>query len=253
MRQKAKRGPIATSIYVLPPYRRVPVGDDGAWVLREFTLASLDLAPYERAALKMGDGKRWAVTAELEGATDNTNLEVEDMDDRNAIIAGLTVTDIPLIPETVREMIVSETGVSERLVEMEAQVEEAQTALAEMTERAEKAETALSEMAARVDELEAKAFGYALRELVDDIRVPQLREYVMLKIEASLAGARDLEKATEIRDAVLDSDSYKEMAQALMTQLGGPALAAGLKPDPDWREQIAEEGLKRAKAMFGMI
>lgn len=216
-RKKAVGGKAATSIYG-PPGRRVLMGN-GRWRADGFKLESLDLAPYERAALKLGGA--FAVTAEMESQRMTDPEEDTDMASRDEIIAELGAGDIP---EPVREQIINEwrerNDQATRIAELEQQVSERDSAISELQE---------SLATYRVAEFET-AVDAAIAELTSEWKVPDtdkareklavLQGTLRSQVVAEMGEERDTERLAEVVTEVWERS--KPLAEMVRDALAGP-------------------------------
>lgn len=236
-RQKATGRKAATSIFG-PPERRVKESD-GTWRAEGFQLHSLDLAPYERAALKLGG--HFAVTAEMEDNDKFENKEEQNnMATREEVIAELTPGDLP---KAIREQIVNE---------WQEEHEEAKQ-IAELEQQVSERDQMISELRGDLDEYQREDFDAsvdeAVAELVADWKVPNtdeaqermgvLTDTVRSRVLAEMSDERDPDKIDEVVSEVWEG--AKPLAEMVRDALSGPGAIVTGKGGKNWRDELAEE------------
>jgi hypothetical protein len=223
-RLKARGGQLATSIYGPHGGRETLPG--GSWRAANFTLESLDLAPADRAALKISG--QFAVTAQM--TTDN-NSEDETMD-KAQLIAELKVDDLP---EALRQQVIqgwqADKGEADRVAELENQLKAAGDKVAEMEKQ--------------VAETQRAAFEATLDNLIaETVKIADLRPVVRRAVLAELAGEAEADKAKEVLKEYTEGEEYKGLAQAMSMKLqGGAAIVgelSGRDGKKDWKDRIAD-------------
>jgi len=113
-RLKARGGKLATSIY--GPYAQREALQDGTHRIRGLRLESLDLAPAERAALKLGG--MFGVTAQMEQSKED--MEADMPLTKEQVIAELTVDEIPqALREQIATGVEADRDAEDRIAELE--------------------------------------------------------------------------------------------------------------------------------------
>lgn len=216
-RLKARGGQLATSIY--GPYAKQTKRDDGSWLADGLQLESLDLAPADRAALKLGGD--FNVTAQM----DNNSQEDNEME-KEQILAELKAEEIPA---ALRDQIIAN-----------------HTASAETTAKVAELETSLAAEQARVVEFEAQivaqsraVFDAALETCVAEMvnwradtdeaktRVAMVRLALSTQIVAEMGDDLDVTKIAEVAKTAWESEAVKPLAELVKTALGGPRAVIG--------------------------
>lgn len=249
-RLKAVGGKAATSIFGPPPGRRVQLGD-GKWRMEGFQLQSLDLAPYERAALKLGGA--FQVTAELAQPANAQTSEVEgiDMPTREELIAELTVTDIPA---AIREQIVKESQESQskdRLIsELQEQVKSGKTVVE--TLQGQLATYQTRETAATVDRVVNEFVKLEARDDQGKAKVDALRSLFRGQLISEIGEERDEDKIKEKAQAIWDG-SMKVVAETFRDALAGPPAAVGGRARTGGKSiEDTPESRAKARAEMGL-
>lgn len=205
-RLKSTGAKIATSIY--------GIGDHtwdsarGAWSLSNFVLESIDLAPPERASVQTLAVVP-KVTAEMARVRE-TPMEGTDMD-RLEIIKALTAEDARLLPDAVRQAVLSADGAGGVVAEM-------RTALG-LDDKGNVVD-ALKVLAAERDALRQEVVAGAIREAVAEVKVDSMRGIVSELIQARKPQSKDDVK--RIAAEVLDSEAVKAQLQAAVVSEMGP-------------------------------
>lgn len=228
-RLKAVGGKAATSIFGLPG-RRVPVGN-GNWKAEDFRLQQLDLAPYERAALRLGGG--FVVTAEMDYGQERE----DDMPTREQIIAELTIADIS---QALREQIVNEHQVAgqqqARIAELEQQVQQRDTVME--TLRTQLGEYQVREFNAQLDGLLGEFIKLESKDEGGKTKVSALTSLFRSRLVAEIGQERDLQKVKATAQKLWDEE-FKVVAETIRDALAGPAAIVGGKGPENWREELA--------------
>jgi len=242
-RLKARGGQLATSIY--GPYQKREPLKDGTYRIRGLRLESLDLAPADRAALKLGGA--FAITAQMESEEQPT-MEANDMD-REQVIAELTVNDIP---EALREQIVNEAqadaDAGKRIAELEQQVTDKETLIGTLQTQLE---------AKRVAEFEA-TLDAKIAELVDwevkgddaQGKVDAFRRTVRTRILSELGEERTVETLTAKADEVWAD--MKPLAELIRDALDGPPARVASKVRDSHKIEDTPEKRREARASMGL-
>lgn len=208
-RVKARGGQLATSIY--GPHGGREVLPDGSWKAKNFRLESLDLAPADRAALKMGG--QFDITAQME----TEHSEDKTMDEKTKIIAELKVEDLP---EALRNQVIkgwqTEQGEADRVAELEKDLKAATDRVAELEKEKEKAER--------------EAFGVKLDGMIaETVKVEAVRPFVKRAVLAELGDAIEDEKVRQVLKEYCEGEEYQGLAKAMSVDLqGGAAIVQGV-------------------------
>ena len=268
-RMKALGGKIATSIY--GSGKKVPIdGDDTKYRVEQFNLEQVDLAPWERAALKLSG--EFMVTAEMQGSSNyiaTNNVEVTDMGTKDEIIAQLQVADIP---DGIRKAIVAEyekaneivalresaakmDQVVSELTEAKSRIAELEASVKELTDKATEAEAEKAKAEAAIAEYQKNEFDLAFKALVaEQVELEPLRPIVERVVLAQM-GERDAEKAKELLKEYLESDEYKAIAEAMVVSIGGPRATGGSRDNRGtgtWTLEDTEEARRAARNRVGL-
>lgn len=241
-RLMARRGRLATSIYG-PFEQREPL-KDGKWRAKGFRLEQLDLAPADRAALKLGG--QFQVTAQME----TESIEEEDaMGTKEELIAELTAGDIP---QTVREQIVQE---------WQAQ-NDVQAQISELTSERDGAQKQVTELQTQLDQYLVREFDAKLdariAELIDwqvkgedaQKKVDALKGQLRARILAEMGADRKVERIAEVSDAMWAE--LQPLAETIRDALTGPrALVSGKVRDSRQFEDTPE-ARRKARAAVGI-
>lgn len=215
-RLMARGGKLATSIY--GPMRREPLRN-GTWRAREFRLESLDLAPADRAALRLGG--EFAVTSEMETESE----QEQDMPTKDEILAELTAQELP---GGLREQVIAEYQAQARTTETIAELEQS------VSDR----DTVISELRGQLTQVREREFDSALTGIVAEFvtlsatseqgktRVDALRRMFRGQVLAELGAERDPDKAREVAERVW-SEQFQVIAETVRDALAGPAAAVG--------------------------
>lgn len=243
-RLKARGGQLATSIY--GPYGEKETLPDGTHRIRGLRLESLDLAPADRAALKLGG--QFAVTAQMEQS--NTDSEDDNMElTKEKVLAELTVEDIP---EALRKVIAKEIAAT---TDTEKQLTELKQQIADKDQIIGTLQTDLA--AKRVQEFDA-VLDAKVAELVDwqvegddaKGKVEAFRRTVRTRILAELGEEQDAEK---LADAVKVAwDDMQPLAEMIRDALAGPPARVSGKVRDSHKIEDSPEARARARAEMGL-
>ena len=242
-RLMARKGQLATSIYG-PFEQREPL-QGGGWRAKGFRLEQLDLAPADRAALKLGG--QFAVTAQMQ--TEPEIEEENDMGTKEEWIAELTAGDIP---QTVREQIVQE---------WQAQ-SDTQNQIAELTKERDAAKTQAAELQTQVEQYLVREFDARLdarvAELIDwqvkgedaQAKLDSLKGQLKARILAEMGADRTVERITEIGDKVWAE--LKPLAEMVRDALAGPHAVISGKVRNSRQIEDTPEARRRARQAVGI-
>lgn len=213
----ARGGKLATSIY--GPMEREPL-KDGRWRARNFRLEQLDLAPPDRAALKLGGAV--GVTAEIEQPEQEA-----DMPTKEEILAELTVKELPApLRETIIAEYQAQARTGERIAELEQSVSDRDTVIAEMR--------------TQIDKQKSREFDAALTGIVSEFvtleasdeegkkRVDALRRMFRGQLVAELGDERDPAKAQAAAKRIWEQE-FQVIAETVRDALAGPSAVVSGK------------------------
>ena len=234
-RLKARGGKLATSIY--GPYAERKIVGDGKWTAAGFRLESVDLAPADRAALKLGG--RFAVTAQMETETkedeDQEDIEME----KEQLIAELTVGDLP---DTLREQVIvdyqAEAESEGRIAELESERDKAQKRVAELDDRLAQFETEKFEAA--VDGVIAEIVDWEVKGDDAKKRVKMLRGQLKTRILSEMGDDQDAERVKAVAQEIWEGEDMKVLAETVRDALTGGSATVGGKGSENWRDELAE-------------
>jgi len=244
-RLKARGGKLATSIY--GPYAQREALQDGTHRIRGLRLESLDLAPADRAALKLGG--TFGVTAQMEQSKQDTDMEADMPVTKEQVIAELTVEEIP---QVLRDQIVAgvqaDRDAKDRIAELEQQLSDKDQIIGTLQDQlaARQAQDFEAQLDARVAELvDWKVEGDEARG-----KVEAFRRTVRTRIASELGDARTAEKLAEVSDAVWAD--MKPLAEMIRDALAGPAARVGGRVRGSHKLDDSPEARKRARAEMGL-
>lgn len=229
-RQKATGGRIATSIFGPPPDKRIPTSDGKAFRIEGWKLQQLDLAPYERAALKLGG--QFVVTREMEE-------EIPPMD-KAQLIAELKAEEIPA---SIREQIVKDYEAQQQTTKRIAEIEGERDA----------ANKRVAEMEAQIAKLSGDNFTSTLNSKIAElVKVETLRTSAYRAVIAEIGkSSTDIAAAEKALSEYLDSDEYKELAEMVVGRLAGPAAFVSGRSDKPAQLKDTPETRAEARRIFG--
>ncbi len=288
----AMGGKIGTSIYGVGVKELTGnKAKKGSWKLREFALQQLDLAPHDRAALRMSQHPQ-VITSEM------SQEEGKDMADET-----LTVQDVP---QAIREQIIAEATLQAnagRVSELETRVSEQETRIAELMAYGEvvaniratlgetddvsakvaemyktfttlremlgsdvSIEVAVRELHSQINEMQAQAVDQAIQSTVEELtdwkvssdagkaKLASLRSMFKKSVVAQMGDKKDKESIAEIAKSVLAGDDFKAIAETVRDSLsGGVAYVGGTSStQPNWRDlAVTPEGRQALSKKFG--
>ena len=242
-RLKARGGQLATSIY--GPYQKREPLKDGTYRIRGLRLESLDLAPADRAALKLGGA--FAITAQMESAEQPT-MEANDMD-REQVIAELTVNDIPA---ALREQIVNEAQAGKdadsRIAELEGQLSDKDTLLGTLQGQLEA--KLVAEFDATLDAKVAELVNWDVKGEDAQGKVDAFRRTVRTSILSELGEERTAEKLAEVAGGVWEK--MKPFAEMIRDALAGPPARVAGKVRDSHKIEDTPEARAKARAAMGL-
>jgi SAM-dependent methyltransferase len=228
-RLKARGGRLATSIY--GPYDKREALGDGTYRLAGLRLEQLDLAPADRAALKLGG--QFGITAQmeiadLENPDKSDNHQEDDEMEKSQVIAELTASEIP---QTLRDQIIQEFKEKDDAEKRVTELEKERDAFKKKAEDAQKlvdeklAHEFDASLDAKVAELtkEWKVEGDEAKKKVDAFKL-SLRD----KIVSELGDGRTAEKLDAAATAAWEA--LKPIAETVRDALAGPPARISGKP-----------------------
>jgi len=252
---KAKGGQVATSVYG----RAVrEFTDDGRkWRARDFVLETIDLAPYNRAALP---GTRdFQITSEMQQGE-------QPMADKQQIIAELTVHDLP---ETLKAAVIKEfqvkAGLEAQIAELSGERDALKTRVAEIERERDALKARVAELEKaeqeRIAEQERQQFDLALSakiaELINwegDERAQTSRDLLRSQFKravlAELNGDRSSEQVERVVAEVWQRE-FQALAETLRDALAGPPAIVSAKK-PQFQIDDSPEAIAAARAKFGI-
>jgi len=248
-RLMARRGKLATSIY--GSYAERDERDDGSWRAVGFELEQLDLAPADRAALKLGG--RFAVTAQMKTETDND--EQEDPEDiqmeREELLKELTVADLP---DTLREQVIAdyeaEAENEDRIAELEGERDDAQKRASELEDRLAQFEA--KQFEAAVDEAVAELVDWKIEGEKAEKRVNVLKSQLRGRILSEMGDDRDAERVDEVASEVWESEDMKVLAETIRDALSGGPGIVGNKGSTVLKLDDTPENRRKARSTVGI-
>ena len=218
---KATGGEAATSLYGTAV--REMEGARKKWHAKDLNLEQIDLAPYKRAALPMGD---WSITAEMEQET--TEQEADKMADKP--------TRIEEISQELRNEVIAEFKKEqeyEQAIQAVGRVAELETTNGELVTRVAELETTAKElteqneqMKAQVAEHQRAAFGVTIDRLISEqVKLESLRPVVKRLLVAELAEDTEEAAIASLKE-LLENEDFRALAQAAIVVEMGPGLSA---------------------------
>jgi hypothetical protein len=232
-RLKARGGQLATSIY--GPYKEKKSLDNGRWQAIGLKLESLDLAPADRAALKLGGG--FTVTAQM-------TTEIDKEND----VAEITMNDIT---PSLREAIISEYKAgneqSQQLAELQQQLTDQKTL--NETLQAQVKDNQVKEFATAVDGVVTEYVKLEAKSEQGKERVEALRRMYRARLVSELGD--DREKLAEQAKALWESE-FKVIAETIRDSLAGPAAIVGQRSNGSKSLEDTPENRARARAITGI-
>ena len=241
-RLKARGGQLATSIY--GPYDEKETLDDGTYRIRGLRLESLDLAPADRAALKLGG--QFAITAQMEQTeTDKEN----EMPTKEEILAELTLEDIPkALRDEIAADVTASADTEKQLAELKQQIEDKDQIIGTLQGDLQAKQAA--EFEAAIDAKVAELVDWQVEGDDAKAKVASFRRQVHLRILSELGEDRDAEKLTEAVKAAWDD--MKPLAEMIRDALAGlPAHVSGKVRDKR-KIDDSPEARARARSQMGL-
>jgi hypothetical protein len=242
-RLKARGGQLATSIY--GPYQEKETLPDGTHRIRGLRLESLDLAPADRAALKLGG--QFAVTAQME--QNQETMEANEMPTKEEILAELTLEDIPI---ALRDAIVEETQAT---ADTEKQITELKQQIADKdqiigTLQGDLKARQVQEFEATLDAQVAELVNWQVEGDEAKAKVEAFRRTVRTRILSELGEERDAEK---LADAVKAAwEDMQPLAEMIRDALAGPPARVSGKVRDRHKIEDTPEARARARAEMGL-
>jgi len=241
-RLKARGGRLATSIY--GPYAAHKKQSDGSWRAEGFQLETLDLAPADRAALKLGGD--FNITMQMENSQEDIEMTKDEL------LAQLTPGDIPAaLVEQIIAAYKVDADTEKKLAELTAERDAGLKLVKELQDK----QTA--QQAAQFD----SALEKQIAELVDwrvegddaKKRVTMVRDTLKRHILSEMADDRDVDKIEEIAKAAWKSEDVQLLAETVKATLGGPrAIVAGKQRGSIGKLEDTPEARRRARQAVGI-
>jgi len=242
-RLKARGGQLATSIY--GPYEEKETLPDGTYHIRGLRLESLDLAPADRAALKLGG--QFAITAQME--QQETDLEDTMSLTKEQVLAELTVEDIP---EALRDQIIEGVKASataeKQLAELKQQIADKDAIIGTLQDQLKAKQAA--EFEASLDAKVAELVNWQVEGDEAKGKVAAFRRTVRTNILSELGEERDAEKLEEAAKVVWEG--IKPLAEMIRDALAGPPARVSGKVRDRHKIDDSPEARKRARAEMGL-
>lgn len=269
---KAKRGKAATSIYGSAVKETVNGGGPLRWRARNFVLEQIDLAPYARASLP-GDGQ-FVITSEMTEGEPAATTERTVVMEKAQVIAELTATDAPALPDAVRQEIIAEYQATheaaERVATLESDVEAKTARIAELEAAADQQRARVAELEqrlTRLDALEAEQWGRDLdgkiAELTDwqvsqednKAKLDGLRKLIRQQVEMRLGTVREMAEVEATLTDLLNGD-LKVVVETIRDALAGGPVVVGEQQKADTVHGVklddSPEQRKADAALFGV-
>lgn len=245
-RLKARGGQLATSIY--GPYEEKQMLDDGTYRIRGLRLESLDLAPADRAALKLGG--QFAITAQMEQIeTDMEDTMALTKEQKEQVLAELTLTDIP---QALRDQIVNDVkadqDASNRIAELEQQLADKETIIG--TLQADLAAKRVAEFDAALDAKVAELVNWQVEGDEAKGKVDAFRRTVRTRILSELGEDRTAEKLVEAAKTAWED--IKPLAELIRDALAGPPARVSSRVRDSHKIEDTPEARKKARAEMGL-
>jgi len=243
-RLKARGGKLATSIY--GPYAQREALQDGTHRIRGLRLESLDLAPADRAALKLGG--TFAVTAQME-QPNNEDTEADMPLTKEQVIAELTIDDIPA---TLREAIVAgvqaDRDAQNRIAELQQQLADSKEVIG--TLQADLAAKRMAEFDTALDAKVAELVDWKVEGDEANGKVEAFRRTVRTRIVSELGEERTEEKLAEAAEKAWAD--MKPLAEMIRDALAGPAARVSGKVRDRHKLDDSPEARRKARAEMGL-
>jgi hypothetical protein len=241
-RLKARGGQLATSIY--GPYKERETLQNGRWRAVGLTLESLDLAPADRAALKLGG--KFAVTAQMETDNDKENNMTKD-----ELLAELTAKDVPA---SLRTQIIAdwqkENDQQAKVAELEQQLKDQKTLNETLQDQVK--QNLVKEFEAAVDATVAEYVKLEAKSDNGKKQVDALRRTFRARLVSELGDETDKDKVAE-KAKTLWGDEFQLLAETVKNALGGPAAVVSGKVNGSFQKmEDTPENRAAARAKVGL-
>jgi len=243
-RLKARGGQLATSIY--GPYGEKETLPDGTHRIRGLRLESLDLAPADRAALKLGG--QFAVTAQME-QEQNPDKENDMELTKEQVIAELTVEDIPAALRDQIAAEVAETADAEKqIAELRQQVADKDQIIGTLQDDLKARQ--VQEFDATLDAKVAELVDWQVEGDEAKGKVDAFRRTVRTRILSELGDERDEGKLVEAIKVAWDD--MKPLAEMIRDALAGPPARVSGKVRDSHKLDDTPEARAKARAQMGL-
>jgi len=241
-RLKARGGQLATSIY--GPYAQRKDQEDGSWKAEGFQLESLDLAPADRAALKLGG--EFNITAQMDSQLEEVNeMTLEE------ILAQLTADDVPT---AVREQIVAEykatADIEKQIAELTAERDTEKKLVEELQDKLAAQNAAQFEDA--LDRQIAETVDWKVEGDEAEKKVALVCNAIKMRVLSEMKDDDcDASKVKEMVETAWKSDGVQLLAETVKAALSGPRAIVGSKPRTSKLEDTPE-ARRRARQRVGI-
>jgi hypothetical protein len=242
-RLKARGGQLATSIY--GPYDEKETEPDGTYRIRGLRLESLDLAPADRAALKLGG--QFAITAQME----QQETETEDTMSltKEQVLAELTVDDIPeVLREQIEKELAADADLEKLVAELKQQATDKDAIIGTLQGQLETKQAA--EFEAQLDAKVAELVDWQVEGDEAKDKVAAFRRQIRTSILSELGENRDAEKLAEAAEVVWAG--VKPLAEMIRDALAGPPARVSGKVRDKRKLEDTPEARQRARAQMGL-
>jgi hypothetical protein len=245
-RLKARKGRLATSLY--GPYDERETLDDGTYRIRGLRLESLDLAPADRAALKLGG--QFAITAQMEQMEQNQEtMEANEMPTKEEVLAELTLGDIPAaLRDEIEKEITATTDTEARLAELQQQLTDKDAIIGTLQGQLET--KAAAEFETLLDEQVAELVNWQVEGDEAKGKVAAFRRTVRTRILSELGEERDADKLEAAVKAAWDE--MEPLAEIIRDALAGPPARVSGKVRDKRQIDDTPEARARARAAMGL-
>jgi len=242
-RLKARGGQLATSIY--GPYNEKETLDDGTYRIRGLRLESLDLAPADRAALKLGG--QFAITAQME--QQETDTEDTMSLTKEQVLAELTLEDVPAaLRDKIIEGVKATADTEKQLAELRQQIADKDQIIGTLQDQLQTKQAA--EFAAALDAQVAELVNWQVDGDEAKGKVAAFRRTVRTQILSELGDNRDAEKLAEAAKVVWEG--IKPLAEMIRDALAGPPARVSGKVRDTHKLEDTPEARARARSEMGL-
>lgn len=241
-RLKARGGQLATSIY--GPYAERTEASDGSWKAEGFQLESLDLAPADRAALKLGG--EFGITAQMS----QSNEEVDKVT-KEEILAQLQLGDIP--PALVEKIVADYKAGADT-----------ETQITELTASRDAEKKLVKELQDRITAHDGAQFDAALdKQIAETVdwkvegedakkRVALVCATLRSQVLSEMADDRDASRIEEMVKTAWKSEDVQLLAETVKAALGGPRAIVGSRQRDSGKLEDTPEARRKARQQTGI-